>query len=47
VLEVQGGTVLWHSRNRDEVYQKSIDLKPHRFAVLYTGEMPEDTAIIL
>jgi len=46
-LEVQGGTVLWHSPDRDEVYQKAIELRPKRFAVLYTGELPEDAAIIL
>jgi len=46
-LEVQSGQVLWHSQDRDEVYRKAVELRPRRFAMLYTGRMPEDTAIIL
>jgi hypothetical protein len=46
-LEVKGGVVLWHSIDRNEVYQKAIELHPKRFAVLYTGVIPEDAAIIL
>ncbi len=46
-LEVQGGSVMWHGGDRDEVYRKAIELRPARFAVVYTGEMPDDTAIVL
>jgi hypothetical protein len=46
-LEIEGGTVVWHSKDRDEVYRKAVELRPKRFAVLYTGRMPEDTAIVL
>jgi hypothetical protein len=46
-LEVRGGRVLYHSRDRDEVYRKAIELRPKRFAMLYTGTMPESTAIVL
>ena len=46
-LEVQGGKVLWHSKDRDEVYRKAVELRPKRFAVLYTGKMPEGTAVVL
>ena len=46
-LVVRGGTVRWQSKDRDEVYRKAIELRPHRFAVLYTGKMPKDTAIVL
>ena len=46
-LEVQSGRVRWHSKDRDEVYRKAVELRPKRFAMLYTGEMPEDTAIVL
>ena len=35
------------SKDRDEVYRKAVELHPKRFAMLYTGEMPEDTAIVL
>ena len=46
-LEVQRGTVRWHSKDRDEVYRKAVELRPKRFAMLYTGKMPEDTAVVL
>ena len=46
-LNVRGGKVLHHSKDRDEVYREGISLRPTRCAVLYTGRMPEDTAIIL
>jgi hypothetical protein len=46
-LEVQRGKVLWHSKDRDQVYRKAVELRPKRFAMLYTGKIPEDTAIVL
>ena len=46
-LEVQSGKVRWHSKDRDEVYRKAIELRSKRFALLYTGKMPKDTAIVL
>lgn len=46
-LEVQSGKVRWHSKDREEVYRKVVEMHPKRFAILYTGAMPEDTAIVL
>jgi hypothetical protein len=46
-LEVRGGKVLWHSRDRDEVYRKAVELRPQRFAMVFTGRMPAGTAIVL
>ena len=46
-LEVQRGKVLWHGKDRDQVYRKAVELRPKRFAMLYTGKIPEDTAIVL
>jgi hypothetical protein len=46
-LEVQRGTVRCHSKDRDEVYRKAIELHLPRFAVLYTGEIPGDAAVVL
>jgi hypothetical protein len=40
-LRVQSGKVLWHSKDRDEVYRKAIEMPaPKRFATLYTGPIP-------
>jgi hypothetical protein len=30
-----------------EVYRRAIALRPKRFAIVYTGKMPEGTAIVL
>lgn len=46
-LNVRRGRVLWHSKDRDEVYRKAVELKPSRFAVLYTGVLPQGAEILL
>ena len=46
-LEVQSGRVAFHRPDRDEVYRKAVELRPWRFAVLFTGRIPEGTAVIL
>jgi hypothetical protein len=46
-LAVLGGTVRCHSKDRDAVYRKAVELRPRRSAILYTGTIPKDTAIVL
>jgi len=46
-LEVVQGTVLCHSRDREEVYRAAVNLRPKRSAIVYTGQMPPDTTIVL
>ena len=46
-LKVLGGKVLFHSRDRDEVYRKAVALRPKRSAIIYTGQIPEETAVVL
>ncbi len=41
-LKVKSGKVLWHSPDRDEVYQKAVELRPKRVAFLYTGIVPQE-----
>ncbi len=38
-LKVKGGIVLWHSKNRNEVYRKATELRlrPRHSAILYTN----------
>lgn len=46
-LTVRRGKVRWHSKDRDEVYRKAVELRLARFAILYTGKIPKDAAVIL
>ena len=46
-LEVNKGEVLFHSKDRDEVYRKARELSPRHSAVLYTGSLPEGTMVVL
>lgn len=47
VLAVRQGKVRCHSKDRDEVYRKAVELRLTRFAILYTGKIPKDVAIAL
>ena len=46
-LTVRLGKVRWHSKDRDEVYRKAVELRLARFAILYTGRIPKDAAVVL
>ena len=36
------GTVVFHSKNEEEVYRKAAELKLKRTADVYAGQIPED-----
>jgi hypothetical protein len=46
-LQILGGKVVFHSKDRDEVDRKALELRPRHSAFLYTGSMLDDTAIVL
>ena len=46
-LEVTRGKVLYHSKDRNEVYKKAIELRPKHSAYLYTGGVAKDMVIML
>jgi hypothetical protein len=39
---LSGGTVVFRSKNEEEVYRKAAELKLKRMAFLYTGEIAKD-----
>jgi hypothetical protein len=45
--ELIRGKVLWHSKDRDEVYRKDLELRPRSAAYVFTGKMPKDTVVVL
>ncbi|MEX2175983.1 MAG: hypothetical protein WD872_16595 [Pirellulaceae bacterium] len=46
-LEVQAGRIAWHGTVRDEGYRVIAELKPRRFAVLFTGNDPQGMEYML
>ena len=46
-LEVKSGNVLWHSKDRDELYREARELRPKHSAILYTGQLPEEMVVVL
>ena len=44
---IKQGVVLWHSKDRDEVYRKAREIRPNHSAILYTGKLPDDVAVVL
>ena len=46
-MEITRGRVLHHSKNRDDIYQKAIELRPKHSAYYYTGQAPDDIIIVL
>lgn len=45
--EVIRGTVLAHSKDRDEVYHKALELRPKNAATLCLRKIPEGTGVLL
>jgi hypothetical protein len=30
-----------HGKDREEVYRRAVEIRPKRFAIVYTGKMPD------
>lgn len=46
-LEIESGKVIYHSKDRDEVYRHAVSRRPKYFALFFTGDFPSDTAVVL
>ena len=46
-LVIKHGKVLYHSKDRDEVYRKARELKPQHSAIIYTGTLPDNVVVVL
>ena len=47
-LKILGGRVRFHSKDRDEVYQRVTELPiPRSFSVVYTGKLPKHVAFLV
>jgi hypothetical protein len=46
-LVVKRGRVIWHGKDKDELYRRMAELKPPKSAVLFTGNLLGNTVIII
>ncbi len=46
-LEIRSGIILWHSKDRDELYRKARELQPRHSAVVFTGSIQKESVIVL
>lgn len=46
-MQVVRGRVPFHSKSRDELDEKDSELQPKSAAYLYTGAIPDNTAVVL
>jgi hypothetical protein len=46
-LEIIEGTVACHSLDRDEVYQRAMELRPKHSAILFLGRPPQNMEFAL
>lgn len=44
---IKEGEVLAHSKDKEEIYKKLLEIKPKKFSIEYTGKIPEDLAVVL
>jgi hypothetical protein len=45
--EVLSGLLLFHSDNRDALYQRALELRPKHSAIFYVGEPDPNLAYVL
>jgi len=41
------GEVLAHSKDKEEVYKKLLEIRPKKFSIEFTGKIPEELAVVL
>ncbi len=44
--KVEGGEVVFHSKNRTEVHRRLSDFEGNK-AIIFTGKIPEDVGVLL
>jgi hypothetical protein len=46
-LQLLGGKLLWHSKSREEIGRKLLELRPESSALVYVGSPPRDAVFLL
>lgn len=46
-FNLKEGDVIAHSKDKEELYGKLLEIRPKHFSIEYTGKIPEDLAVVL
>jgi hypothetical protein len=46
-LNVASGEVLAHSGDKEKIYKELLRIRPKEFSIEFTGDIPEDLAVVL
>lgn len=46
-FNIKEGDVIAHSKDKEEIYRKLLEIRPKKFSIEYTGKIPEDLAVVL
>ena len=46
-LQIREGLVLWHGKDKNEIYNQLLQRRPKKFSIEYTGKIPDDLAVVL
>ena len=46
-FNIKEGDVIAHSKEKEEIYKKLLELRPTKFSIEFTGKIPEDLSVVL
>lgn len=46
-FNLKDGKMLAHSKSKEDIYTKLLEIKPKNFSIEYTGKIPEDLTVVL
>lgn len=46
-LKLREGDVIAHSKDKEEIYRRLLEIRPKNFSIEYTGKIPEELAVVL
>jgi len=45
-MKIKEGKILSHSKDKNDIYNKLVKVKPKKFAIEFTGKIPDDLAVV-
>lgn len=44
---IKEGNVIAHSKDKEDIYKKLLEIRPKNFSIEYAGKIPENLAVVL